>query len=78
MYREREDEEVYPLGLDLEADCYLLGGMELENINYLFIPVFIFSSCLALYQVFLYQAIDDTVEKNQRSELFTYFLCGLS
>ena len=37
MYREREDEEVYPLGLDLEGDCYLLGEMELENINYLFV-----------------------------------------
>lgn len=53
------------LGLDLEANCSLLVG--LEDISYLFIPIFMFSNYLAPYQLSLYQAIDDAVETAQRS-----------
>ena len=54
--------------LDLEASCCLLGRLGLENINSLFISVFIFGNYLAFCQVSLFQAVDDAVERDQMSE----------
>lgn len=61
-----EDEEVELLRPWTRGQLLPPGRVGLDNINYLFIPIFMFSNYLAPYQV-SHQAISDAGERAQRS-----------